>query len=603
MDLAHIEYKEELGEFQEVFIKEEDLDNVEGIEGLAELNRLTAKGLKRRKNEEAECEHCGQVFSRRFNLKLHIQAKHTERREATEDVTETNDRVIKEEQRVDDKDLEDLHRQKLQEVEELMEEVVGNIWKCLKCNKRDFKARLRWHVETHVRGLCFRCKHCAKMFNTRAKLNNHLTRNHPDLRDIQVKKTTAEEHQQKLQEVEDLMVEEEGNVWKCLKCDKKDFKSRLRWHVETHVEGLSFQCKECPETFSTRAKLNNHSSRAHADTAKQSEKLGEDYVAECKECGQVFQGPTASKRRSSLMNHIIHVHEGKPRREKKTAVCSQCGKVVQEQYLKKHLLIHEAVPRDKVCEQCGKGFTDATRLMKHISYVHEGKVHEKTTCSYCGKLVSRDYLNHHIQMLHAERLGKEESDKRFACDQCGKRYGWKSDLTKHVQQVHSSNPDLSCPHCGRKYTKRLYLRHHIHDKHTLEKFNKEDLKKYDAEARKKVVELVQKFDVFQVAEKLMLPVSVLDYWKTAGLCPVCGETVSQRNLAAHLEKHEAGVKAVKRQHERGQEYNSKEDRVREVAHYAKAMGYAQAGKKYNMTEEKVRKFYQVHHAGIAKYFS
>ena len=51
------------------------------------------------------------------------------------------------------------------------------------------------------------------------------------------------------------------------------------------------------------------------------------------------------------------------------------------------------------CESCGKSFTKAGYLKKHIHIVHEG--HKDYKCKSCGKCFSQAYnLKSHIFLMH-----------------------------------------------------------------------------------------------------------------------------------------------------------------------------------------------------------
>ena len=70
--------------------------------------------------------------------------------------------------------------------------------------------------------------------------------------------------------VEDLIEEEDG-VMKCKVCGKTSsasttfhMKYNLKKHVETHIEGLSFDCHLCNKTFRSRESLRVHKHIKHS---------------------------------------------------------------------------------------------------------------------------------------------------------------------------------------------------------------------------------------------------------------------------------------------------------------------------------------------------
>ena len=65
------------------------------------------------------------------------------------------------------------------------------------------------------------------------------------------------------QKIEELAERIDG-VWTCKACGKTSQRRRdLGWHIETHLENLSFPCQQCDKIFRSSNSLNFHNSRFH----------------------------------------------------------------------------------------------------------------------------------------------------------------------------------------------------------------------------------------------------------------------------------------------------------------------------------------------------
>ena len=63
------------------------------------------------------------------------------------------------------------------------------------------------------------------------------------------------------------------------------------------------------------------------------------------------------------------------------------------------------------CETCGKSFSEAVSLKKHITTVHEG--HKDYKCEFCDK--SASCLKKQMHTIH-------EGHKDYKCESCGKLF-------------------------------------------------------------------------------------------------------------------------------------------------------------------------------------
>ena len=85
--------------------------------------------------------------------------------------------------------------------------------------------------------------------------------------EVQVPSDNVDELERTIEQY--IETDEDGNL-KCTFCGKEAFgknrgtaRSNLGKHVETHLEGLSFQCQFCEKTFRSRHSREVHTSRNH----------------------------------------------------------------------------------------------------------------------------------------------------------------------------------------------------------------------------------------------------------------------------------------------------------------------------------------------------
>ena len=65
-------------------------------------------------------------------------------------------------------------------------------------------------------------------------------------------------------EVFDEFIMKDGELWVCRQCGKTaKTKASIGLHAETHIEGISFDCKLCDKIFRSRNSLANHKSLTH----------------------------------------------------------------------------------------------------------------------------------------------------------------------------------------------------------------------------------------------------------------------------------------------------------------------------------------------------
>ena len=113
-------------------------------------------------------------------------------------------------------------------------------------------------------------------------------------------------------------------------------------------------------------------------------------------------------------------------------------------------------PKVHKCNTCGKSFTQAGHLRRHIKTIHEG--HKDFKCDL-WKIIYSSWLSEKTHQNHSRRSQKFQMwflwkiiywswfsekthqnhslrHKDFKCDTCGKSFNTASYLNKHINNVH-----------------------------------------------------------------------------------------------------------------------------------------------------------------------
>ncbi|CAL1539893.1 unnamed protein product [Lymnaea stagnalis] len=173
----------------------------------------------------------------------------------------------------------------------------------------------------------------------------------------------------------------------------------------------------------------------------------------CQVCNKDFY------HKDNLKSHLKKNHN------KKTVLCSYCGKLVLHFRLETHLeKVHEKP--SYTCHICQKGFLKRECLEGHINkhsntkpYIceHCGRKYAYSTSLYTHKrLCSKSAVPAHL--LHPRSL--EEKDTFCICEICGMKFEGTSGLKDHHSAKHGGKVQC-CGFCGKKFQWRPSYNRHV----------------------------------------------------------------------------------------------------------------------------------------------
>ena len=114
------------------------------------------------------------------------------------------------------------------------------------------------------------------------------------------------------------------------------------------------------------------------------------------------------------------------------------------------------------CEVCGRKFTEACSMRKHLSTVHGVGDVKTFQCNICSKIFKRnDALKRHLCTVHG--LGDVSA---FQCQLCAKVCLEKSNLKQHIAYVHGVGGNtFYCDVCNNVFKKKSHLKRHMSTVH------------------------------------------------------------------------------------------------------------------------------------------
>ena len=392
-------------------------------------------------------------------------------------------------------------------VEEISEKLNQKI-KCDKCDhisKNDHEHRNHLHVHRFTKLIDgrFQCNECNKILDPDKKLNTHKHYNCDICSYTCTGKEALERHKHAKHSIE---------VTFRFLCDKCDFKTMTKTHLQTHQEKVhEGKTEVCPFCGKNYKDLPFHMKNAHGegtvevncDICHQSMKASLLYSHRiikhqhciCTICKKFF----ANKR--YLCNHYSTEHQIFCLHRERFAchICKQPYKTIQE--IQRHLKEEHHLLEDHHCTNCELAFSTNTLLAIHLMDFHEYK--EKDAAKMLGFKVIEDNDSNAIKVFN------------YSCDVCLKKFHDQKSLKRHHKR-HHENHAIKCDQCDFTTNEDYRLKIHILRKH-------EEATKYPCELCSYVTNMRPDFD---------LHLKQKHGGKKDHECSVCGKCFVAKNIMA-----------------------------------------------------------------------
>ena len=234
----------------------------------------------------------------------------------------------------------------------------------------------------------FKCARCMKGFECKPSLNEHLVSHEIKIMEESLACSFCDE---KFISVSDIEAHSKVHFAEDYPADKRRTGRKI------------WRCLKCQEEFSERRSVEWHAREHHL--------LRTENKRECLLCGKLFLIHDKVGYKTHMKSHAKYGTSYQSIR----ASCPLCPKVLFTNFgdRQEHASrFHDGKFHVK-CAKCPQVFENETERVEHETRQHpaiqpQPVVHEKSTCTYCGRSIIKEKMEEHIKSVHGERT--------FICD-------------------------------------------------------------------------------------------------------------------------------------------------------------------------------------------
>ena len=367
--------------------------------------------------------------------------------------------------------------------------------RCEFCRKTyPTKVKMQLHLNrVHMFGQ-HSCSNCDKRFSYPHELVTHWTESHPERPSLPCKvcmsPTNATQYVAHLYNCiknsnarhclgldghprKSRTIRQPGDPWLCVHCSQAfDTKSERRKHcVVDHPESSSHKCQVCQKPFMSHKSMRQHMELKHGfgkfacPSCQLSCTFVEPYLehlsthldistAPCDTCHTDIGLSEYAEHQLGCKKHNSSVKrkEFLAKMKEKGIKCRHCDHICKS-HVDRTLHEVEHIGYQYNCDVCGYKCAFKSRFKEHMA-THDDSGVGKVCCELCGKNVSKDYLEKHIDYVH---MGKKDN---VTCETCGQFFEKSVTYTSHYRIHHSTDPKYACKHCGKRHGTVAALNEH-----------------------------------------------------------------------------------------------------------------------------------------------